>query len=308
MNNTKLIDDFTSLVLAAHPLHSSFMKRSLRSMREDTRVELADYLGYCLSIGLSLDYLAASYNTIVNDTLAEQAFFEENKRYRWSRFDELAHSVYFDEVYMRKYMYGLAITAFLWPNHVALHDFFTRTFPRGLKGTYLEIGPGHGYYFMQSARLGDFERLLGVDISAASVALTRDIVRHFEIEKKCRVEIIETDFLTFHEENKEYSCIVMGEVLEHVEDPVRFLSTIARLSGPSTHIFVTTCINAPAVDHISLFRTGKDVEDIITSSGLDVVEACYVPYVGKTLEECEKASLAVNVGYVLRRHDTVGRS
>jgi hypothetical protein len=60
-------------------------------------------------------------------------------------------------------------------------------------------------------------------------------------------------------------------------------------------------MNAPAVDHISLFRTGKDVEDIITSSGLHVVEACYVPYVGKTLEECEKAALAVNVGYVLRR-------
>jgi 2-polyprenyl-3-methyl-5-hydroxy-6-metoxy-1,4-benzoquinol methylase len=270
-------------------------------MREDTRAELNDYLNYCLSIGLSLDYLAESYNTIVNDTLMEQIFFEENRRYRWSRFDELAHSVYFDDAYMRKYMYGLAITAFLWPNHVALHDFFVRTFPRGCKGNYLEIGPGHGYYFMQAARLGNFERLLGVDISAASVALTRDIVRHFEIEKKCRAEVIETDFLNFHEENREYSCVVMGEVLEHVEEPSRFLSAIAHLSGPSTHIFVTTCMNAPAVDHISLFRAGKDVEDIIASSHLQIVEACYVPYVGKTLAECEKSALAVNVGYVLRK-------
>ena len=93
----------------------------------------------------------------------------------------------------------------------------------------------------------------------------------------------------------------MGEVLEHVEDPGRFLSTIARLSGPSTHIFVTTCMNAPAVDHISLFRAGKDVEDIIASSGLQIVESCYVPYFGKTLAECEKRALAVNVGYVLRK-------
>jgi len=270
-------------------------------MRADTRAELTDYLNYCLSVNLSLDYLATCYNTIVNDTLMEQMFFEENKRYRWTRFDELADTVYFDDAYMRKYMYGLAITAFLWPNHVALHDFFIRTFPRGRKGSYLEIGPGHGYYFMQSARLGDFERLLGVDISAASVALTRDIVRHFEIEKKCRAEVIETDFLTFHEEGVEYSCVVMGEVLEHVEDPGRFLSAIARLSGPSTHIFVTTCMNAPAVDHISLFRAGKDVEDIITSSGLQLVDASYVPYVGKTLAECEKDALAVNVGYVLRK-------
>jgi hypothetical protein len=93
----------------------------------------------------------------------------------------------------------------------------------------------------------------------------------------------------------------MGEVLEHVEDPGRFLSTIARLSGPATHIFVTTCMNAPAVDHISLFRTGKEVEDIINSSGLNIVDVCYVPYVGKTLAECEKRNLAVNVGYVLRK-------
>jgi 2-polyprenyl-3-methyl-5-hydroxy-6-metoxy-1,4-benzoquinol methylase len=301
MNTTELVDDFTSRVATTNPLHNSFMTRSLRSMREDTRAELTGYLSYCLSNGISLEYLVTSYNTIVNDTLIEQIFFEENKRYRWSRFDELAHSVYFDEEYMRRYMYGLAITAFLWPNHVALHDFFIRTFPEGQKGTYLEIGPGHGYYFMQAARLGDFERLLGVDISPASVTLTRDIVRHFGIEQKCRAEIVETDFLTFHEENEEYSCIVMGEVLEHVEDPGRFLLAIARLSRPSTHIFVTTCMNAPAVDHISLFRRGKDVEDIITSNGLHIVDSCYVPYLGKTLAECEENGLAVNVGYVLRK-------
>ena len=301
LNNAKLVDDFTSLVIADNPLHTSFMKRSLQSMRDDTCTELTAYLDYCLSVGLTLEYLAESYNTIVNDTLMEQLFFEENKRYRWSRFDELAHAVYFDEAYMRKYMYGLAITAFLWPNHVALHDFFTRTFPRGRAGIYLEIGPGHGYYFMQSARLGNFERLLGLDISAASVAMTRDMIRHFEIDKKCRAEVVETNFLTFQEENAGYSCIVMGEVLEHVEDPGLFISTIARLSNPDTHIFITTCMNAAAVDHISLFRTGKDVEDIITANGLEIIESCYAPYVGKTLAECEASSLPVNVAYVLRK-------
>jgi 2-polyprenyl-3-methyl-5-hydroxy-6-metoxy-1,4-benzoquinol methylase len=301
LNNLDLVADFTSLVIAENPLHTSFMKQSLQSMRKDTRAELTAYLSYCLTVGLTLAYLAESYNTIVHDTLMEQVFFEEHRRYRWSRFDELANAVYFDDAYMRKYMYGLAITSFLWPNHVALHDFFSRTFPQGRKGTYLEIGPGHGYYFMQSARMGDFERLLGVDISSASVALTRDMIRHFEIEKKCRAEVVEIDFLTFHEQDQEYSCIVMGEVLEHVEDPGLFISTIARLSGPSTHIFVTTCMNAAAVDHISLFRTGKDVEDIITANGLQIVESCYAPYVGKTLAECEENALPVNVAYVLRK-------
>ena len=130
MTNTKVVDDFIDLVLTENPVHSSFIRRSLKSMREDTRAELTNYLNYCLSAGLTLEYLAECYNTIVNDTLAEQIFFKENKRYRWSRFAELAHAVYFDDVYMRKYMYGLAITSFLWPNHAAMHDFFTRTFPK----------------------------------------------------------------------------------------------------------------------------------------------------------------------------------
>ena len=134
MDTAKQVDDFAALVTTANPLHTSFITRSLGSMREDTRAELTDYLNYCRSVGLSLEYLADSYNTIVSDTFREQMFFREHKRYRWSRFDELADSVYFDDAYMRKYMYGLAITAFLWPNHVALHDFFTRTFPRGQKG------------------------------------------------------------------------------------------------------------------------------------------------------------------------------
>ena len=103
--------------------------------------------------------------------------------------------------------------------------------------------------------------------------------------EKCRAEVLEIDFLNFGEGNVNYSCIVMGEVLEHVESPGLFLSRIHRLSNPATHIFITTCMNAPAVDHISLFRTGEDVEDIIRSSGLQVVEPCYVPYTGKTLAE-----------------------
>jgi 2-polyprenyl-3-methyl-5-hydroxy-6-metoxy-1,4-benzoquinol methylase len=301
MNDPQIVDDFASLVVAENPLHTSFMKGSLQAMRADTRAELTGYLSYCRSIGLTLEYLVESYNTIVNDTLIEQLFFQKNKRYRWSRFDELAGAVYFDDAYMRRYMYGLAITSFLWPNHVALHDFFIRTFPKGRKGVYLEIGPGHGYYFMKAARLGDFERLLGVDISAASVAMTRDMIRYFGIEKNRRAEVVETNFLTFQGGDREYSCIVMGEVLEHVEDPGLFISSIARLSGPDTHIFITTCMNAAAVDHISLFRTGKDVEKIIVSNGLAIVESCYAPYVGKTLAQCEEQSLPVNVGYVLRK-------
>ena len=301
MNSASLVDDFAARVVDANPIHASFMRKSLKGMREDTRKELTDYLDYGLSLGLDLTYLALCYNTIVNDIRTEQIYFSEHGHYRWSRFADLANDVYFNAEYMRKYMYGLAITSFLWPNHVALHDFFVRTFPRDRTGTYLEIGPGHGYYFMQAAQLGNFDRLIGVDISEASVALTRDIVRHFGIDKRGHAEIIQKDFFTFNDGDEAYSCIVMGEVLEHVEEPAPFVAKLAKLSGPQTHVFLTTCMNAAAIDHISLFRTGKEVEDILTSNGFAIVESEYVPYLGKTLAECEAAALPVNVAYVLRK-------
>jgi hypothetical protein len=57
MNDPNLVNGFATMVTAENPLHTSFMKRSLRSKREDTHTELTAYLNYCLSAGLTLEYL-----------------------------------------------------------------------------------------------------------------------------------------------------------------------------------------------------------------------------------------------------------
>src|SRR5262245_37687711 len=297
----ELLSEFVDGVIAENPVHRNFLHASRSSMSEDATNELIDYLEYCLGIGLTMSYIIECYNTIVIDTDIEQLYFREHKKYRCSTFKEVADRVYFDAAYMQKYMYGLALTSFLWPNHAAMHEFFVRTFPVGARGNYLEIGPGHGYYFRRAGMLGNFDRMIGIDISAASVALTRDIVRTLGIKTQAEVDIIEGDFLTVSGDDTDYSCIVMGEVLEHVEDPRLFLHKIASLSGPDTHVYITTCVNAPAVDHISLFRTTTEVEDLIRENGLDLVDSLRVPYAGKTLKQCEAQQLAVNVAYVLHK-------
>jgi 2-polyprenyl-3-methyl-5-hydroxy-6-metoxy-1,4-benzoquinol methylase len=295
----KLTVEFTSLVVAENPTHAKFFAAALEAASPETLEQLGAYIDYCQSSGLTIPYLVDCYNTITLDTQIEQIFFRKHKRYRWSRFSEVADNVYFNEQYMKKYMYGLALTAFLWPNHTAMHQFFERTFPRGISGNYLEIGPGHGYYFMESAKLGNFEKLTAIDISAASVALTTDIVRHFGLDKERDMEILEADFLNYRSD-KTFSCIVMGEVLEHVEEPGLFLRKIADLSAPETHIFITTCINAPAVDHLYLFRNVTEVDSVIRDSRLDIVNCFAGPYAGKTLQESIDLALPVNVAYVLK--------
>src|SRR5262249_4559020 len=112
--------------------------------------------------------------------------------------------------------------------------------------------------------------------------------------------IIEADFLRF-EPDAAFSCIVMGEVLEHVERPELFLEKIARLSKDDTHIYVTTAINSPAIDHIYLFRTAAEVEQLMQQCGLEITDKLYLPHPGVTLEEAYARAMSVNVAYTARR-------
>jgi 2-polyprenyl-3-methyl-5-hydroxy-6-metoxy-1,4-benzoquinol methylase len=296
-----LIRQFVDEVLAENPSHRNFLDPSLTAMNDESRGGLLDYIRYCLARGLSLPYLANCYNTITIDTQMEQIYFRRHRQYRYSTFKEVAEQVYFDAEYMKKYMYGLALTGFLWPGHAAMQQFFVRTFPRGRHGSYLEIGPGHGYYFRQAAALGSFHRMIGVDISPASVELSRDLMRYHPLETAAEFDILEADFLQFSSDVGPFSCVVMGEVLEHVEEPGRFLRKIAELSEADAHIYVTTCLNAPAVDHIFLFSTLSELEDLARDSGLAIAESFVAPYAGKSIAECEAGRLPVNVAFVMRK-------
>jgi 2-polyprenyl-3-methyl-5-hydroxy-6-metoxy-1,4-benzoquinol methylase len=288
-------------IVAGNPVHAEFLAASFAGLSAEARQDLQEYVEYNTGRGRTIGYLAECYNTITNDTLNEQFFFMKHGRYRYSKYSEVADKVYLDPEYMNKYMYGLALTAFLWPNHAKMYDFFKQSFPRGKKGSYLEIGPGHGYYLRTAAELGDFDRLVGVDVSPTSVALTKDILEHSSLETAAEIDIIQSDFLAAKSDERDYSCIVTGEVLEHVEEPGLFLRKIAELSNKDTHIFVTTCVNAPSVDHIFLWRTTDAIEDLIRESGLEIVEPLHVPITGKTLEQCRKDALPISVAYVLRK-------
>jgi 2-polyprenyl-3-methyl-5-hydroxy-6-metoxy-1,4-benzoquinol methylase len=290
---------FADLVKELNPLHQGFLTHALSALSAADCDELLHYIDYCIHNGCDLNCLADAYNLIVTDMQVEQIFFRRNKRYRHTRFSEVADTVYFDDTYMRRYMHGLALTTFLWPNHLLMRDFFVRTLPPSLPGHYLEIGPGHGYYFLKAAELGKFDSMVGIDISVSSVELTRELLRYFGIANN-RTTIVQADFTQF-DSDEAFSCIVMGEVLEHLEKPELFLSKIAALANEQTHIYVTTAINSPAIDHIYLFRTSEEVERLARNCGLETLEKLCVPHAGMTLPEAYERAMPVNAAYIFRK-------
>jgi ubiquinone/menaquinone biosynthesis C-methylase UbiE len=291
-----------SEIASRNAIHSAFVAQAIAELTTDEVDRFEGLLCYLRLRGLSIDDIADCYLTIVEDTLAEQMHFLRHKKYRCSTYAEVAAHVYHDRGYMNKYMYGLLISAFFWPNHLRVARFFRDSLPKGKGGRYLEVGPGHGYFMMTSAACGAFESLTGVDISSASVEQTKAIIEHFapDAAAACCVrqgDFLEADWLA------ENSCdaVVMGEVIEHVEQPAAFLRRVAEISKPDAFIYVTTCINAPAVDHIYLWRSPEELEQMIRECGLSIESALRLPYEGLSLEQTRAADLPIVVAYVLRK-------
>jgi 2-polyprenyl-3-methyl-5-hydroxy-6-metoxy-1,4-benzoquinol methylase len=288
-------------ILDKNPLHNDFMGAALENIRAEELEHLSKYLAFCHGRGLSNTYLADCYLTIVRDTIREQIYFQRHKKYRYSTFAEVAQSVYFDPEYMSRYMYGLALTSFLWSNHLAMFRFFRETLPNDKKGSYVEIGPGHGYFFTTAMQAAAYDHFLGVDISETSIKQTQALIQHFSDSRPMTFELRCLDFLQSGLPEGAFDAVVMGEVLEHVERPELFMQQIARIAKERAHIFITTCINAPAVDHICLFKHPDELDRLFDECGLHIQRQLICPYEGTTLEDSLARRLAVNVAYVLAK-------
>lgn len=296
-----LTDKFIETVIETNPPHLNYLTgcREELTAREKTLFE--NYLLFLLGVGLDFTYIAECYNTIVNDIKREQIYFLKNKKYRYSLYKEVSGSVYLDGSYMEKYMYGLGITTFLWSNHVKINRYFAKHLPKKTGGNYLEIGPGHGLHFSEAMRSGSFDLYHGVDISPKSAELTEQLLDSGLFGKTKKYKIWLGDFLTAKLPGAPYNCVVMGEVIEHVENPEAFLQRAYEITTPDAFIYITTAINAPAIDHIYLLRHSSEFETLVKKMGFSYREILTLPHKGKTLEECEALGLPVNLAAVLKK-------
>ena len=246
---------------------------------------------------MNIKYLADSYNTLVNDSVREQIFFDKHQHYRYTNYQDIKSSIYMNQHYMQYYMHGLAISMFLWPQHRKYMQYFIDTIPKYKRGKYLEIGPGHGLYIKNAIKYCSFDFYEAIDISPTSINLVKLMLKSI-IRKNTHYHVHQKYFLTM-DNSKKYDAIIMSEVLEHVENPTLYLKKTSKLADTDTYIFITTCINAAMLDHIYLFNSIKHLEDIVSKSGLKIKNKLIIPYKNKTLEESEKLKLPINIAMLL---------
>lgn len=293
------IQKLFNLIKSENSQHSKYLDKV--NLSDDDKIELSNLIRYYINNNIDLNYQSESYLTMLNDTMKETNFFAQNGHYRYSSFNEVKDKVYFNTDYMKKYMVGLALSSYIWLAHIKIRKFFTEYIDNIKSGkNYLEIGPGHGEFFTRAVKSRKFTNYLGVDLSPTSIELTKDMVSYQvgELAKCCN--FLCEDFFSF-KPDKNADLIVIGEVLEHVENPLLFLKKSREILSENGEIFATIPINAPAIDHIYLFSHPDDVENLAKDANLKIKQSEYCIANNYSLEKALKFKSAVTMCVVLEK-------
>lgn len=300
MSLTSSAAQIVDLILRRKPMHRRFLTTAVSRLEPAERQHADAYIDSLLRDGQTPESLADAYLLIVDDTFRETMYFRQTGTYRYSSFAEARANVYDNHEYMHKYMLGLGLSTFWWINHVRLRRFFNEQLPTLIEigGLYREVGPGHGIYFIDALRTGGFKQYEGVDISATSIDLTKRLLANHAWGELPAATLRQADFLQVASLEPS-DVLVMGEVLEHVEDPGAFLARAYQATTSRARIFLTTCLNAPAIDHLYNPESLSALEALFFVHGFKVLARCELGQDDRSFQECERERLTINVGYVL---------
>jgi len=244
---------------------------------------------------------AGFYNRMTMDFLREQIRFSKTGVYHLDDATLAKENVYSRPDVMRYYMVGLFLSYLLWPNHFEILRFL-KTYIQQISSIkrYLDIAPGHGLFAMEVMRRFPGLRATLLDISETSIGVTNEILFAFQIDPS-RFGFINGDFLSVPIEGDNFDFISMGEVLEHVNDPAGFLKRACRLLGPQGSIFMSTCVNLPAIDHVYNFCNTDEIRNMIYDSGLSIFKDKELPVEIMPKERFREGLAAINYCSILKK-------
>lgn len=218
---------------------------------------------------------ARSYNKMCMDFLKEQIRFRKTGVYRINDASIANTEVYSEPLVMRYYMVGLLISYLFWPNHYKLYQFFKNNLPSKETQSYLEVGVGHGLF--TSTMLANYPGILAtlVDISETSIKTANELLGAFNVDRS-NITFIHGDYFTVDIPEK-YDFIIMGEVLEHVNDAFGFMRRAKELLKPNGSIYMSTAANSPALDHVYHFHDDQEIRDLLAETGFRIESELVLP-------------------------------
>ena len=290
------------------PLQKKKLQQYLNSRDDKFFLEAeefaAQYMGYLANQSIPLDYVVEAYLEMCNNMMKSQIEFMKTNKYTIDQHSDAFDEVYSNEVKMKSYMIGLAVSQFLWETHYGMYSFFAKNVLKLSKNihTYLEIGPGHGLFLNKAlGYLGNDVTVDAVDISPISIGISKSIMNYFQPDFK-NIEYHNSDILKF-DINKKFDFITMGEVLEHVNFPEKLLMKIRDLLNDGNgRAFVSTCVNCPAIDHVYHFKHVDEIREMIENCGLKIEDEAVLPVENLPMEDIIQKKITINYCSQLKKN------
>ncbi|SHG39622.1 class I SAM-dependent methyltransferase [Chryseobacterium sp. OV279] len=287
------IEQLIEGIAAKNTIHGKKLQKNFSLLKEeknyisDYTVFMDKYKGILEKENLTFDDSINYYLKMIGDFNEEMLDFVRTGKYRNTSFDDVNRAMYNNPDVMVSHMHGLLLSQFLWKHHYSVYQYFKNNIQKYTPvKTYLEIGAGHGLYLEAAMeKIGDDCTFEALDISESSLELTKSLIKSDKV-----LYHLKNVFDYGDDEKKDF--ITMGEVLEHVEDPLSLLKKIKNLIKPEGTIFITTPTNAPSMDHIYLFNTVQEIRDLIDEAGLEIVSESYFVSEDVDLEKAEKRKIA----------------
>ena len=234
------------------------------------------------------------YAAFCNQSMRAQAAFQQSGRYAHETFASVASTVYFDQHYMHtQYLPGLLLSHFLWPHHYAQLSFYREIIRARRPSLFAEVGVGTGIFSLFTLLQSSGARGVGVDISVSSLEFASQILSRANLLP--RFQTYEAD-ITAHQLPLKPDLLVSVELLEHLEDPLKFLLGVRRTVGDNGHAFISAAISAAHADHIFLYRSKDDVRHQLEQSGFKVANSFFErAYEQKRQDELVPAIAAFHV-------------
>ncbi len=253
-----------------NPAHAA----RLKSRIDENDIEYASkatsffnrYKSYIESRGKTIDYGIDCYLKLCTQMVFERLEFLRSGKYANSSFDDVEKQIYLNPEMFEYHMHGLVFAQFLWQEQYTRFKFFSGNIGSALKSRskYLEIGGGHALYILEAVNNApENVSFQLVDISPSSMELAKGITEGLKIEFQLK------NIFAFEHDEK-FDFITMGEVIEHVEDPLSLLIKVHKLLASGGMAYITAPANAPTIDHIYLFNNADEVRAMLKQAGFKI--------------------------------------
>ena len=255
----------------ANPVSAKKLKKNYAKFSKEHISEAEDFLNlysaYLGKINKNMDYAIECYLKMTGDMFIERMKFLETGEYANKSYKDVDEKIYSNPDIMDYHMHGLAIAQFLWPDQYTRFRFFSENLLKFAPiKNYLEIGGGHGQYVREAVKqLGSNCNFTVIDISQSSLNICENLAGGEN------VKFILKDIFDYNDSEK-YDFITVGEVIEHLEDPLSLLKKIHSFLNDNGTVYLTTPVNAPMIDHIYLFNNVNEIKGLLKKANFKVID------------------------------------